>query len=221
MNIEVFLSGLFFLLIIIILFTSERFGHETFSDLNSERKLQEIGNEPKKFKINMVLLLSEHFCIISLSITLFLAFNQYNIYLGIIWLISRIVEGLIQIINKRSFWSLLNTAKVYSASSGSEKEESINLGYKILKKKNQSFAIAQILFFIGTLAYSLVFVIYEVIPIFIGWFGVITSVIYGIGNIIFLIKPTSKIMWSLGGLLILVYEATLGGCLIFISIFIL
>ena len=220
-NVEVFLSGLFFLLIIIILFTSDRFGHETFSDLNSERKLQQINEDPKKFKINVILLLLEHSCIITLAISLFLAFNSYNIILGLIWLASRFVEGLIQIINKRSFWSLRDIAEKYSVSNGSEKEEAINVGYKILKKKNLSFAIAQIFFFIGTLAYSLLFLIFEVIPVFIAWFGVIASVIYGIGNIIFLIKPTSKVMWSLGGLLILVYEVMLGGCLIFISIFIL
>ncbi|TFG23315.1 MAG: DUF4386 family protein [Promethearchaeota archaeon] len=217
MNVEVFLSGLFFLLIIIILFISDQFGHETFSDLNSERKLQKVEEDPKKFKISVALLLLEHSCIISLAITLFLAFNQYNILLGIIWLVSRIIEGAIQIYNKRSFWRLIDIAKEYSASSSSKKEESINLGHEILKKKNLIFAISQILFFIGTLAYSLVFIMYEVIPVFIGWFGVIASVIYGIGNVIFLIKPTSKIIWSLGGLLIFVFEAILGGCLIFIS----
>lgn len=218
MNIEAFLSGLFFLLIIIILFISDRFGHETFSDLNSERKLQQIEEEPKKFRINMILLLLEHSCIISLAITLFLAYSQYNMILGIIWLTSRIIEGFIQILNKRSFWKLLDVAREYSASNDSEKQKSVDLGYNILKKKNLSFAISQLFFFIGTLAYSLLFVIFDIIPV-IGWFGIIASVIYGIGNIIFLMKPSSKIMWSIGGLLILFFEAILGGWLIFISFF--
>ena len=146
-------------------------------------------------------------------ISLYVSFKSDNEFLINVDDYSKCITGITR--------HVLDIAKTYSTSSGSEKEESINLGYKILKKKNLSFAIAQIFFFIGTFAYSLLFLIYEVIPVFIGWFGVIASLIYGIGNIISLMKPASRIMWAIGGLLILVYETVLGGCLIIISLIII
>jgi len=54
------LSGFLFLFIIITNLASERFGYETFSDLDSDAKLQKINNDPKKFRISFVLILIEH-----------------------------------------------------------------------------------------------------------------------------------------------------------------
>ncbi|MFE3846193.1 hypothetical protein ACFL1L_04980 [Thermoplasmatota archaeon] len=73
-------------------------------------------------------------------------------------------------------------------------------------------------FSIGTLAYSILFVVYEIIPTIIGWFGIVASIIYGFGNGIFFVKPNIKTIWNLGGLLILLFEIVLGGSLIFFSI---
>jgi len=46
----------------------------------------------------------------------------------------------------------------------------------------RSFTFAQILFSIGTLAYSILFVTYGVVPAIIGWFGIVASILYGFGN---------------------------------------
>ncbi len=94
-------SGFLFLFIMITNIASERFGHEIFSDLDADAKLQKINNDPKKFKISIVLALIEHVSIISLAITLFIAFSPYNILLAFVWTIFRIGEGLIQIYNKK------------------------------------------------------------------------------------------------------------------------
>ena len=75
------------------------------------------------------------------------------------------------------------------------------------------------LFSIGTLAYSLVFAIYAPIPILIGWLGIVASVIYGLGNGIYRLKPNFKVLWNLGGLLIFVFEFILGGWLLLSSFF--
>ena len=93
-----------------------------------------------------------------------------------------------------------------------------DLGRSILKTKNSSFSFAQILFSIGTLAYSILFVTYGVVPDIIGWFGIVASILYGLGNGIQLVKPNFKALWNLGGLLILLFEIILGGWLLFYSI---
>ncbi len=217
MSIEMRLSGFLFLFIIITNVLSERLGTKTFSDLDSDAKLQMINNDPTKFKISTVLLLIEHVSIISLAVMLFIAFNSSNIILGIIWTISRFGEGLIQIYNKKNYWGLLNIARQYSGTSGVEKDTLIDLCRSILKTKNDSFTFAQLLFSIGTLAYSILFVTTGVVPAIIGWFGIVASIIYGFGNGIGFVKSNFKVLWSFGGLLILVFEIVLGGWLLFFS----
>ncbi len=220
MKVEMFLSGFFFLFIIITNIASVRFGNKTFSDLDSDAKLQEINNYPKKFKISIVLILIEHVSIISLAVTLFIAFSPYNIILGIVWAIFRIGEGLIQIYNKKNYWGLLNIARQYSGTSGAEKNALIDSGRSILKTKNSSFTFAQILFSIGTLAYSILFATDGVVPAIIGWFGIVASILYGVGAGITLIKPDFKVLWKIGGLLILLYEIVLGGWLLLSPLFV-
>jgi MFS family permease len=118
--IEIVLSGFLFWFIIVTNIASDRFGYKTFSELESEAKLQKISDNPKKFKISVTLILIEHFSIIALALMLFIAFSQYNILLAVVWTISRIGEGLIQICNKKSYWGLLNTARQYLGTSGAE-----------------------------------------------------------------------------------------------------
>ena len=215
MIIEAKLSGFLFLFIIITNIASGKFGYKTFNDLNSDAKLQEINTDPKKFKIGFVLILIEHVSIISLAITLFIAFSFHNIIFGIVWAISRIGEALIQIYDKKSYWGLLDLAVKYPDTSGAKRDTLIDLGRSILNTKESRFTFAQILFSIGTLAYTILFVTYEVVPAIIGWFGIVASILYGFGNMVFRINSNVKVMWSLGGLLILIFEVVLGGWLLF------
>jgi len=212
------LAGFLFLFIIITNIASVRFGNKILSDLDSDAKLQKINNDPKKFKISNVLALIEHVSIISLAIILFIVFspyNPYNIILGIVFITFRIGEGLIQIYNKKNYWGLLNIARQYSGTSDAEKNALIDLGRSILKTKNYSFTFAQILFSIGTLAYSILFITYGVVPAIIGWFGIVASILYGFGNGIILVTSNFKVLGNFGGLLILIFEVVLGGWLLF------
>ena len=218
MSIEIRLSGFIFLFIIITNIASNKFGYKTFGDVDSKAKMQEINTYPKKFKISFVLILVEHISIMSLAVTLFIAFSPYNIILGIVWIVSRIGEALIQIYDKKNYWGLLNIANKYSDTSGAGRDTLIDLARSILKTKDSRFTFAQILFSIGTLAYSLLFVTYGVVPPFIGWFGIVASILYGFGNGIFRLKPNIKPLWNLGGLLILLFEIILGGWLLFFGI---
>ncbi len=211
------LSGFLFLFIIITNLASSMFGYKTIGDWDSVAQLQKINKNPTKFRISVVLILIEHFSIVCLAVTLFIAFSPYNLILGIVWCIFRIGEALIQIYDKKNYWGLLNIAIKYSDTSGTEKDALIDSGRNILKTKEFRFAIAQILFFIGTLAYSILFVTYGVVPIIIGWFGIVASILYGFGNGIFLIKSNFKILWNIGGLLIFLFEVVLGGWLLFFS----
>jgi hypothetical protein len=213
------ISGFLFLLIIVLLvLASVRYGYETFSELDPQAQLQTITEDPKKFRVGTSLVVIEHVVIVILAITLFIAFSSYNVVLGVIWLASRGSEGLIQIYNKRNYWGLLGIANQYSSKSGSEKGALSDSALSILRSKNSTFSIAQILFSVGTLAYSILFAFYAVIPVLIGWFGIVSSTVYGSGNAIACIRPDSKALWNLGGLLIWIFELVLGGWLLFSSL---
>ena len=217
--IEIILVGFLFWLDIILVFASERFGYITYNDLDADAKLPKIHDDPKKFKIGFALILTEHFNIIALSIMLFIAFSSYSLILGIIWITFRIGEGLIQIYFKKNYWSLLNIARQYPGTSDAEKNSLIELGRSILNIKSSSFSFAQILFAIGTLSYSILFVTSGVVPAIFGWFGIVASIPYGFGNAIILVKPNFKVLAYFGGLLIFLFEAVLGGWLIFSPLF--
>ena len=210
------ISGFLFLLIIVVLnVASANYGYEIFSKLEPNDKLQTINEDPRKFKTGILLVVFEHVVIITLAVTMFVAFSPYNLILGVVWLISRSLEGLIQINNKRNFLGLINIAEQYPGSSGADKEELSNYALSMLKTKNSTFTIAQLLFSIGTLAYSIVFVYYKIVPEILGWLGIGGSIIYGLGNVIYRLKPNSKAFWNLGGLLIFIFELVLGGWLLF------
>jgi hypothetical protein len=213
--IEVVLSGFFFLFIIVTNIASGRFGYETFSELDSDAQLQKIGKNPKKFKMGFAFIFIEHVAIICLAITLFVAFNPTNLMLAVVWVIARTAEALIQIYTKRDYWGLLGLATKYSVSSGAEKKALSDVGLRVLKKKNTVFTFAQILFSVGTLAYSVMFVTSEAVPVAIGWFGVVSSIVYGLGSGVKLLKTEFKALWNVGGLLILIFELILGGWLLF------
>ena len=224
MSIEVFLAGFFFLFIIVTLTASSQLGNKLSfgeSGLDPGALLQDIIDDPKKFRMSVYLALVEHGSIIALAIALFVAFSSYNLMLGVVWLISRTVEGLINFNSQKNYWGLLTISRQYSGTSGAEKESVSELGRSIVETKHYRFTYAQLLFSIGTLSYSILFVTYAVIPEIIGWFGIVAGLLYGLGNGITVAKPKNKIVASLGGLLIFVFEAVLGVWLIYSSIFIL
>ena len=218
MNIKIWLSGFFFLFIIITNLVGGLFGYNTLGDVDAEAQLQFINKSPTKFKIGVVIILIEHCGIITLAITLLIAFGPYNLILGCIWCISRIIEALIQIYDKKNYWGFLNIAVKYSGASGTEKDVLIDSSNSIFKTKKFRFAIAQLFFSIGTFGYSILFVIYGVAPLFFGWFGIVASIIYGLGSGLFLRKSDIKALWSIGGLLILIFELTLGIWLLWYSV---
>ncbi len=211
------ISGFLFLFIIVILIiATSKYGYEISSELDSDSQLQKIHENPQKFRTGTVLVVIEHVAIISLTVTLFLAFGSFNILLGVTWAISRGTEGLIQIYKKKDYWGLLNVAEQYSRTSGADKEALAKSALAALESKNSTFSVAQILFSVGTLSYSILFAAYmTVVPVIIGWFGIVASIIYLLGNATTRVRPNSKAIWNLGGLLIWIFELILGGWLLF------
>ena len=218
MIIEMFLSGFCFLFILVLNLVMASYGYKMEKeDYNPDADLKKINNNPKKFKTGITLALIEHASVIALTVLLFIAFSSYNITLGIIWLIFRTAEGLIQFINEPSYYRLLSIAKQYSSSS-SEKDSLSNLAKNLFNTKDQRFKFAMICWSIGTLAFSIVLAISEVVPTIIGWLGIIASILVGLTTGIKLVKPNSKDLTAIGGLTAILFEVIIGIALLYYSI---
>jgi hypothetical protein len=212
------LSGFLFLSILVLNLAMGALGYlMEKDDYDPDADLQKINKNPKKFQISIVLALIEHGSVIALTIMLFIAFSPYNIILGIVWTICRIGEGLIQFYNEPSYWGLLNIARQYSSTSGAEKASLSDLARTIFKTKDTRFKFAMICWSIGTLAYSIVLVTYEVVPAIIGWLGIVASILVGFSTGMKLVKPNVKDFTSIGGLSAILFEVIIGGWLLFFS----
>jgi hypothetical protein len=186
----------------------------------TDAKLQDINKDPKKFKIGIIFALIEHFCVVFLPIMLFLAFFHLNIILGIIWMIFRIIEGSTQVYIEKGYWRLLNISKNYLINDKTEKSSLFNSYQNILQIKSSRFAFAMICWSIGTFAFSIVLITYGIAPSYIGWLGLVASILIGISNVIKLVKPKFKayqLLSSIAGLLSIVFEVLIGGWLLWYS----
>ncbi|MDP7453823.1 MAG: DUF4386 family protein, partial [Arenicellales bacterium] len=184
-------------------------------DYDSDAKLLNIIADPTKFKCSIILLLVEHAAIIALAVTLFVAFGSYNVPLGIVWIIFRTGDGLVQFYSEISYWRLLGLARQYQVADDNERRALGASGRLILAKKNTRFTLAMVLFGIGTLAYSSVCVTYGLVPFIIGWMGIIIGALDVAGSGIRLAKPKFVALAYIGGLLTLIFEAVIGGWLLF------
>jgi len=184
----------------------------------SDEKLQNFNNNPKKFKIGVGLALIEHFCVITLAIMLFFVISPYSILAGIVLIIFRVAEGAIQVYIEEDCSSLLNIARKYSVASGTEKDSLMDSYRNILRVKSSRFAFAMVGWSIGTLAFSIVLVTFALAIPFIGWLGIVASILIGFANGMNLIKPDVKAyetLSSISGLLVILFEVLIGISLLF------
>ena len=221
MSIVIWLSGFLYLLILVLQIAMAAFGYilePTPKHYESDYKLQSFNSDPKKFKIGVGIALVEHVCVITLAIMLFFVISPYSILLGIICIIFRVAEGAIQVYLEKDYWGLLNIAKKYSTDSGTEKDSLMDSYRSILRTKSDRFAYAMIGWSIGTLAVSIALVSYSLALPFIGWLGIVASILIGFANVMNLVKPDVKAyesLSSISGLLAILFEILIGISLIF------
>jgi len=214
-----FLSGFLFLFILVLNLIMATFGYKMEKEnYNPDPDLQKIHTNPEKFKNGIILALIEHGSVIALTILLFITFSSYNLALGMVWLIFRTGEGLIQFINEPNYWRLLNIARKYSNSKGPEKNSLSNLARTIFNKKDNRFKFAMICWSVGTLSFSIVLVTSGIVPEIIGWLGIVSSILVGSTTGMKLAKPNSKDYTAMGGLSAILFEIIIGILLIYYSI---
>ena len=224
MTIEIWLSGFLYLLILVLQIIMAVFGYilePTPKHYESDYKLQNFNDDPKKFKIGVGVALIEHFCVITLAITLFFVISPYNLLPGIVCIIFRVAEGAIQVYIEKDYFGLLKIANKYSVTTGTEKDLLMHSYRSILEIKSTRFALAMVGWSIGTFAFSIGLVAFGLVPLYIGWMGIIAGILIGFANGMNLAKPDVKAyetISSISGLLAILFELLIGGWLLFFGI---
>ena len=219
MIVEMVISGFLFLFILVLNLIMGALGYSMEKEkYDPDADLLKINKNPSKFKAGIGLALLEHFCVVALTLMLFIAFSPYNLVLGIVLLIFRMGEGLIQFYNEPNYWGLIKIARRYSLASGAEKTSLVNSARTVFKAKDTRFKIAMVCWSIGTFAFSLVLINLVVIPDIIGWLGIVASILVGFSTGIKLAKPNSKDFTAIGGLTAILFEIIIGGWLLLFSI---
>ena len=217
MIIEMMLAGFLFLFILALNLVMGAFGYlMEKDDYDPDKDLKKINKNPKKFQKGIMLALIEHGCVIALTIMLFIVFSSYNIILGIVLIIFRTGEGLIQFYNEPFYWKLIKIARQYTSASGAEKKSLSDLAHTIFKAKDQRFKYAMICWSIGTLAFSIVLVTCGFVPALIGWIGIVASILVGFYTGIKLVNPNLKIP-PIGALFAILFEIIIGIWLMYYS----
>lgn len=214
------LSGFLFLFIILLNAIMVALGRKIgIGNYNSDAKLKQINDAPNKFKLSFALGLIEHICVIILAIILSIAFSSYSFVLGILGATFRIVEGLTYSYSEINYWTLLKTANQYSSARDNEKDLLCDKGRIILETHQSKFSFGMIFWSLGTLTFSILFVLYHVLPPTIGWLGIVTSVSFAIGYGIKFIKPGFNFMIAIGGITAILFETIIGIWLLFFCSF--
>jgi hypothetical protein len=212
------LAGFLFLFILVLNLVMGALGYlMEKDDYDPDADLKKINRDPKKFRIGIALALTEHGCVVALAILLFIAFSTYNLMLGIVWVILRTGEGLIQFYNEPYYWRLLNIAEQYSDASSAERNSLSDSARTIFEAKDTRFKFAMICWSIGTFAFSIVLVTSEVVPQIIGWLGIAASILVGSYTGTKLVKPSVGIP-PIGALVAILFEVIIGGWLLLYTI---
>lgn len=208
------LCGFFYLFILATNAASVALGNK-IDEVDSVAKFRTINDNPNKFRNSIVLALISHGSILALAGLLYYVFSPYATSLAFIGTLFRLGEGLILVYNEITFLALLNVAKKYTVVGDAEKITLSNSGRKILQTKTFRYIVGLNLLAIGTLAYCILFLSSESIPMLIGGLGFTASVISVIGTSIKLAKPNFEILYKIGLPLMMLFEITFGVWLLF------
>ncbi|MCW4033321.1 MAG: DUF4386 domain-containing protein [Candidatus Bathyarchaeota archaeon] len=210
------LCGFLFLFILVTNAASVALGNK-IGEEDPVAKLLMINDNPNQFLISIVSALISHVSIIALIVMLYFVFSSYNKLLMVMATIFRLGEALIHIYNEINFLQLIDMAKEYADASYAEKIVLSASANVILQTKNLTFPLALALLAIGALAYCILFVTRKAIPTIIAWLGLTASALSVVGSGIKFVEPGFDILFKIGFPLMMLFEITFGGWLLFHS----
>ncbi len=206
------LCGFLFLFILFTSILSKATAGTPLDPDNVSESFQNTFGNSLKFRISIVLDLISHVSIIALAGALYLAFSPYNQPLASIGTLWRVAEGTIIAFSEISGLIFIAVAQQYGSALGSEKFALESLGRVLIMSEDWGLKIGLIFLGAGSLIYAILFVKSGTVPLFLGWWGIISSILAIGGILLSLINPNIKMV---GILIMIPYEIILGFWLLF------
>jgi len=169
--------------------------------------MRRVTDRDKKFRLSVVIDLISHISIVTLAAMLFLAFSPFNRSLALLATMWRVAEGTILALNEVNNLVLLEVSQKSTSASGNQSVVLESIGRMLISTEGWGLKIGLAFLVTGSLVYAVLFVTSGAIPLALGWFGVIASILAAGGILLNLINPNL----SMASFLILIpYEIVLG-----------
>ena len=180
-----------------------------------DSKLLTVSGNPGRYRMSLFVTIGSHLGIVAITVMLYLAFSSYNREYALIGSVFRMGEALVMIYSEVSVFRVLDYAREYVLPESNK--EALRLTFaQIMQMKNIRVDMGLLLLSIGAVAYCILFIQSASVPSRIAWLGLSAGVISGIGIVIKLFSGFSTLS-LIGMVLMMIFEVTFGGWLMFLS----
>ena len=206
------LCGFLFLFILLTSALSQALAGTGLNPSDMPGTLSKLAANGEKFRISVVIDLISHVSIIALAALLFIAFSPYNQTLALVGTLWRKAEGTILALTEVNKLVLLDLSQKSVSATGVYASSLESIGRMLISTEQWAFKIGLVFLVLGHLMYAILFVTSGAVPLALGWFGVIASVLAAAGIFFSLINPNSSMV---SFLVMIPYELMLGFWLLF------
>jgi hypothetical protein len=204
-------SGFLFLFILLTTVLSQFMARDPIDSEDVPRTLGAVAERGQKYRLSIVIDLVSHVSIIALAGALYLTFSPFNQSLALLGTLWRAAEGTIIAFSEIFNIVLLSVGRKFVSAEGAEARTLEMMGETIITAENGGHTIGLAFFALGSLIYAILFVSTGTVPLALGWWGIIASLLASIGIWATLIKPNVPVaLKTITFLPIIPYEVVLG-----------
>lgn len=201
------ICGFLFLFILLTSMLSQFLAGAVLDSGDVPGTLSKVAENDKKFRLGVVIDLISHVSIIALAGLLYLAFSPYNQPLALIGTLWRVAEGTIIALAEVSNFVLLDVSQKSTTASGAQAIALESMGQFVISVGESGYKIGLVFLVFGSLMYAILFVTSGAVPLALGWFGVIASILAAGGIFLNLVNPNLSMV---SFMIMIPYEIVLG-----------
>jgi len=201
------LCGFLFLFILLTSALSQALAGGALDPADIPGTMSRVTGGGKKFRLSVVIDLISHVSIIALAAMLYHTFSPFNRSIAILGTLWRVVEGTILALNEVNNLVFLDVSQKSVSATGTQSVVLQSIGRMLISIEGWGLKIGLVFLVAGSLVYAILFVTSGALPLALGWFGVIASILAAGGILLNMINPNL----SMASFLILIpYEIVLG-----------
>jgi len=201
------LCGFLFLFILLTSALSQALAGGALDPSDVPGTMNKVNAKTKNFQLSVVVDLISHVSIVALAAMLFTAFSPFNRSLALLATLWRVAEGTILAINEVNNLVLLEVSQKSVSTTGNQSVVLDSIGRMLISTEGWGLKIGMVFLVLASLVYAILFVTSGAVPLALGWFGVIASILAAGGILLNIINPNL----SMASFLILIpYEIVLG-----------